>query len=77
MAHNRTPMANVVDDDTFWNGTPEELAERLIPYTRLGFRTVISEQPAPYDVESLERLLEDMVELDGRAAGLRGRCAHP
>jgi alkanesulfonate monooxygenase SsuD/methylene tetrahydromethanopterin reductase-like flavin-dependent oxidoreductase (luciferase family) len=60
MAHNRTPMADVVDDDTFWNGTPEQLAERLIPYVRLGFRTVISEQPAPYDVESLERFIGEV-----------------
>ena len=29
MAHNRTPMADVADDDTFWNGTPEELADKL------------------------------------------------
>jgi alkanesulfonate monooxygenase SsuD/methylene tetrahydromethanopterin reductase-like flavin-dependent oxidoreductase (luciferase family) len=60
MANNRTPMADVVDDDTFWNGTPEQLAERLIPYVRLGFRTVISEQPAPYDVESLERFIGEV-----------------
>jgi alkanesulfonate monooxygenase SsuD/methylene tetrahydromethanopterin reductase-like flavin-dependent oxidoreductase (luciferase family) len=60
MAHNRTPMANVVDDNTFWNGTPEQLAERLLPYVRLGFRTVISEQPAPYDVESLERFIGEV-----------------
>jgi alkanesulfonate monooxygenase SsuD/methylene tetrahydromethanopterin reductase-like flavin-dependent oxidoreductase (luciferase family) len=60
MAHNRTPMADVVDDDTFWNGTSEQLAERLLPYVRLGFRTVISEQPAPYDVESLERFIGEV-----------------
>jgi alkanesulfonate monooxygenase SsuD/methylene tetrahydromethanopterin reductase-like flavin-dependent oxidoreductase (luciferase family) len=57
MEHNRTPLANVDDDDTFWNGTPEQLAERLAPYVELGFHTVISEQPAPYDVESLERFI--------------------
>jgi len=60
MAHNRTPMANVAEDRTFWNGTPEQLAERLLPYVRLGFRTVISEQPAPYDVESLERFIGEV-----------------
>ena len=60
MAHNRTPMADVADDFTFWNGTPEELAERLLPYVKLGFRTVISEQPAPYDVESLERFIGEV-----------------
>jgi alkanesulfonate monooxygenase SsuD/methylene tetrahydromethanopterin reductase-like flavin-dependent oxidoreductase (luciferase family) len=60
MAHNRTPMADVADDFTFWNGTSEELAERLIPYTKLGFRTVISEQPAPYDAETLERFIGEV-----------------
>ena len=63
MAHNRTPMANVVDDDTFWNGTPEQIADRLRPYVELGFRTVISEQPAPYDVETLERFIGEVVPL--------------
>ena len=61
--HNRTPMANVVDDDTFWNGTPEQIADRLRPYLELGFRTVISEQPAPYDVETLERFIGEVVPL--------------
>ena len=60
MAHNRTPMANVENDSTFWNGSPEELADRLRPYVELGFRTVISEQPAPYDVESLERFIGEV-----------------
>jgi alkanesulfonate monooxygenase SsuD/methylene tetrahydromethanopterin reductase-like flavin-dependent oxidoreductase (luciferase family) len=63
MAHNRTPMANVDDDDTFWNGTPEQIADRLRPYVELGFRTVISEQPAPYDAETLERFIGEVVPL--------------
>jgi alkanesulfonate monooxygenase SsuD/methylene tetrahydromethanopterin reductase-like flavin-dependent oxidoreductase (luciferase family) len=57
MEHNRTPLSEVEDDDTFWNGTPEQLAERLAPYIELGFTTVISEQPAPYDDETFERLI--------------------
>ena len=56
MNHNRTPMANVEDDFTFWNGTSEQLADRLRPYVQLGFRTVITEQPAPYDIE--QRVVE-------------------
>jgi alkanesulfonate monooxygenase SsuD/methylene tetrahydromethanopterin reductase-like flavin-dependent oxidoreductase (luciferase family) len=63
MAANRTPMSDVEDDDTFWNGTPEQIADRLRPYVELGFRTVISEQPAPYDVESLERFIGEVVPL--------------
>jgi alkanesulfonate monooxygenase SsuD/methylene tetrahydromethanopterin reductase-like flavin-dependent oxidoreductase (luciferase family) len=57
MEHNRTPLSEVEDDDTFWRGTPEQLAERLGPYVELGFGTAISEMPAPYDVESLERFI--------------------
>jgi alkanesulfonate monooxygenase SsuD/methylene tetrahydromethanopterin reductase-like flavin-dependent oxidoreductase (luciferase family) len=57
MEHNRTPMSRVEDDVTFWNGTPEQLAEKLGPYFEMGFHTAISEQPAPYDTETLERLI--------------------
>lgn len=68
MEHNRTPLSEVADDETFWNGTPEQLAERLAPYVELGFRTIISEQPAPYDDETLERLIGEVKPLvDGRA----------
>jgi len=31
MEHNRTPLADVADDQTFWNGTAEQLAEKLAP----------------------------------------------
>ena len=57
MEHNRTPMADVEDDVTFWNGTPEQLAERLAPYVELGFETIISEHPRRIDIESIERLI--------------------
>jgi alkanesulfonate monooxygenase SsuD/methylene tetrahydromethanopterin reductase-like flavin-dependent oxidoreductase (luciferase family) len=66
MEHNRTPMADVVDDDTFWNGTPEQLAEKLLPYVKLGFTTVISEQPAPFDTETLERFIGEVKPLVDR-----------
>lgn len=60
LAHNRTPLAEVADDDTFWNGTSEQIADRLRPYVELGFKTVISEHPAPYDVETLERFIGEV-----------------
>jgi alkanesulfonate monooxygenase SsuD/methylene tetrahydromethanopterin reductase-like flavin-dependent oxidoreductase (luciferase family) len=60
MEHNRTPLTNVANDTTFWNGTAEQLAEKLAPYVELGFHTVISEQPAPYDTETLERLIGEV-----------------
>jgi alkanesulfonate monooxygenase SsuD/methylene tetrahydromethanopterin reductase-like flavin-dependent oxidoreductase (luciferase family) len=60
MEHNRTPLSRVEDDFTFWNGTVTQIAERLAPYVELGFHTVISEQPAPYDVETLERFMKEV-----------------
>ncbi len=66
MAHNRTPMSHIADDDTFWNGSPQELADRLMPYVELGFRTVITEQPAPHDVETLERFIGEIKPLIDR-----------
>jgi alkanesulfonate monooxygenase SsuD/methylene tetrahydromethanopterin reductase-like flavin-dependent oxidoreductase (luciferase family) len=60
MEHNKTPLADVEDDSTFWNGTADQLADRLAPYLELGFQTVISEQPAPYDTETLERLIGEV-----------------
>jgi alkanesulfonate monooxygenase SsuD/methylene tetrahydromethanopterin reductase-like flavin-dependent oxidoreductase (luciferase family) len=69
MAHNKTPLADVADDTTFWNGTPEQLAERFVPYVKLGFRTAISEMPAPYDVESLERFIGEVKPMVDAAVG--------
>jgi alkanesulfonate monooxygenase SsuD/methylene tetrahydromethanopterin reductase-like flavin-dependent oxidoreductase (luciferase family) len=66
MEHNRTPLSDVEDDDTFWLGSPEQIADRLRPYVELGFRTVISEQPAPYDVETLERFVGEVKPLIDR-----------
>ena len=60
MEHNKTPLSDLEDDDTFWNGSPEQIADRLRPYVELGFRTVISEQPAPYDVETFERFIGEV-----------------
>jgi alkanesulfonate monooxygenase SsuD/methylene tetrahydromethanopterin reductase-like flavin-dependent oxidoreductase (luciferase family) len=69
MEHNRTPMSDVVDDDTFWNGTADQLAEKLAPYVELGFHTVISEQPAPYDTETFERLIGEVGPAVARITG--------
>jgi alkanesulfonate monooxygenase SsuD/methylene tetrahydromethanopterin reductase-like flavin-dependent oxidoreductase (luciferase family) len=69
MAYNKTPMTDVADDTTFWNGTPAQLAERFVPYVKLGFRTAISEMPAPYDVESLERFIGEVKPMVDAAVG--------
>ena len=60
MVHNRTPMADVAEDDTFWVGTPQQLAERMIACREIGFSTFLAEMPAPYDDETLERWIGEV-----------------
>jgi alkanesulfonate monooxygenase SsuD/methylene tetrahydromethanopterin reductase-like flavin-dependent oxidoreductase (luciferase family) len=60
MAHNRTPMSEVEDDDTFWNGTAEQIAEMMIARREIGFHTFIAEMAAPFDDETLERWIGEV-----------------
>jgi alkanesulfonate monooxygenase SsuD/methylene tetrahydromethanopterin reductase-like flavin-dependent oxidoreductase (luciferase family) len=60
MTHNRTPLSEVEDDDTFWLGTPEQLASMMIERKKLGYDTFIAEMPAPYDAETLERWIGEV-----------------
>ena len=58
MEHNRTPLVrcrgrrHVLERDR-----PSSSPSGCAPYVELGFRTVISEQPAPFDTETLERFV--------------------
>jgi alkanesulfonate monooxygenase SsuD/methylene tetrahydromethanopterin reductase-like flavin-dependent oxidoreductase (luciferase family) len=60
MAHNRTPMSDVLDDATFWVGTPELIAERMVERKDLGFNTFLAELAAPYDDETIERWISEV-----------------
>jgi alkanesulfonate monooxygenase SsuD/methylene tetrahydromethanopterin reductase-like flavin-dependent oxidoreductase (luciferase family) len=60
LAHNRTPMERVANDDTFWIGTPEQIAQEMRARVELGFTTFIAEVAAPYDVETLERWIGEV-----------------
>jgi alkanesulfonate monooxygenase SsuD/methylene tetrahydromethanopterin reductase-like flavin-dependent oxidoreductase (luciferase family) len=60
MEHNRTPMSNVENDETFWVGTPEQLAEMMVARRDIGFGTFIAEMAAPYDMETLERWIGEV-----------------
>ena len=69
MELNRTPMSDVIDDDTFWVGTPEQVAAEMRARQELGFNTFIAEIPAPFDPETLERWIGEvkpMVEVTDR-----------
>ena len=48
------------DVEHSWVGTPEQIAERLSAYLAIGFRTLIVELPAPYDEETMERLVGEV-----------------
>lgn len=60
MDANKTPLSEVADDVTFMNVTPEQAVELIAPYVELGFRHIISEQPAPYDAETIERFIGEV-----------------
>ena len=60
MAHNRTPMEDVLHDDTFWVGTPEQVAQEMIDRRELGFTTFIAELAAPFDDETIERWIGEV-----------------
>lgn len=60
MAHNRTPMAKVEADDTFWVGTPEQVAQEMIDRKALGFHTFLAELAAPFDDETIERWIGEV-----------------
>ena len=60
MEHNRTSMSRVEDDDTFWVGTPDQVAQQMISRRELGFTTFIGEMAAPFDDETLERWIGEV-----------------
>jgi alkanesulfonate monooxygenase SsuD/methylene tetrahydromethanopterin reductase-like flavin-dependent oxidoreductase (luciferase family) len=57
-------VANSIDpatpDATMWAGTVEGIAERLAAFRDLGFTTFTIEQLAPFDQETLERLVGEV-----------------
>ena len=46
-------------------GTPAQVAEGLRPILDLGFRHVLVESPAPYDLETIDRIGEVLEQLNG------------
>ncbi|MFI5262296.1 MAG: LLM class flavin-dependent oxidoreductase, partial [Candidatus Limnocylindrales bacterium] len=60
MEHNRTPLADSLEPSRPLFGPPEAIAESLREMAAAGFETVIVEVPAPYDIETLERLIGEV-----------------
>lgn len=66
MAHNRTPREDWDDATTLWLGTPADVAAEIRSRVAVGFATVIVELPAPFDVETIERLMGEVKPLVDR-----------
>ena len=60
MVHNRTPLEDSLEPSRPLFGPPRAIAARLREYVDAGFSTVIVEVPAPYDIETLERLIGEV-----------------
>ncbi len=54
LERNRTPVSRMEGDVSVWVGTPEEIAETMVEYRKIGFDTFVAELPAPYDQETME-----------------------
>jgi len=70
---NRTPIERGIEPSRPLLGKPESIAERLAEYFALGFTTAIVEVPAPYDVETLERLAREVRPIVEPQRGRAGR----
>jgi alkanesulfonate monooxygenase SsuD/methylene tetrahydromethanopterin reductase-like flavin-dependent oxidoreductase (luciferase family) len=60
--------ANGEEFDETWNffcGTPEEIADGLRPLVDLGFRHIFVDTPAPYDLETIDRIGEVLEHCNG------------
>lgn len=49
-----------------WLGPPAQIARVLREYQEIGFRTVVIDAPAPYDLETIERLIREVRPLVGQ-----------
>ena len=60
MVLNRTPLEDTLEPSRPLLGPPAAIAARLREYVAAGFSTAIFEVPAPYDAETLERLIGEV-----------------
>ena len=60
MDNNHWPIGEAEQDDSFWIGTPDQIAEKMIERRDLGFHTFIAEMAAPFDHETMERWIGEV-----------------
>jgi alkanesulfonate monooxygenase SsuD/methylene tetrahydromethanopterin reductase-like flavin-dependent oxidoreductase (luciferase family) len=63
MAHNRTDVETTRSASRPILGTVEQIADRLTEYAAAGFESVLLEVPAPFDTETIERLVGEVAPL--------------
>ncbi len=64
---NRTPLSRMDGDVSVWTGTPEQIAETIIGYRKVGFDTFVAELAAPYDLETMDLLMNAVKPIVERA----------
>ena len=57
LVNNGYSPSEAAADDSFWLGSAEQVAERMLRYRAIGFHTFVAELPAPYDAETLETMI--------------------
>jgi len=60
MNRNKVPRDKWDGPEALWLGTAEEIADEIRSRIKVGFETLIVEMPAPYDPETLERLIGEV-----------------
>lgn len=66
MEANRTPVSAAGDTDIYVT-TPDRMTELMVAWNRLGFTTYIIETAAPFDDETVERIIRDIKPLVEKA----------
>ena len=51
---------NVTKPEQLWLGSADEVVERLVGYARVGMQALVVEMAAPYDLETIRVLAEDV-----------------
>lgn len=59
-AANRCPIEAITEPGRPLLGSPRAIADAILAYVDAGFATAIVELPAPYDVETIERLIGEV-----------------
>lgn len=60
LAANAMTVEEGLEDESWWFGSPEAIVERMAAYRAVGFDGFMVEEPAPFDPETIERLMREV-----------------